>query len=216
MQTGRPPKPVEVKRLAGNPGKRKLPGSAPKPHGPAPRMPIDRLGPEGQLVWIHLKAELEPLGLLTSVDGHALESLCAHLEATYRLRLQVARQGHDAEGARGGTIRNPLDKAWLEHDKAFERWATHFGLSPSTRSRLRSLVDDQENESLADLLFEGADSGKRRDPLVELVRSGPARALAENGFDRIETAQVAARDGYPLIDIPGVGPATVRKLQGIE
>ena len=90
---GRPPKPVEQKRRAGNPGKRPLPtasievaGSltAPEPHRP--------LGSAGlafwQRVWAVGFAWISP-----QMDVELLQILCEQIDERAALRLRVLRDG---------------------------------------------------------------------------------------------------------------------------
>ena len=91
--TGRPPKPVEQKRRAGNPGKRRLPepvalvaGSvvAPEPHRP--------LGSAGlafwQRVWSVGFAWISP-----HTDVELLQMVCEQIDERAGLRVRVLRDG---------------------------------------------------------------------------------------------------------------------------
>src|SRR3990172_10937453 len=132
---GPAPKPTELKELAGNPGKSPLPKPQPKPEGPLPLMPIDRLSELGQRTWIRLRTILEPIGLLTSADAENFEMLCRHYATAVEADEEVDDEGLTLTDRYGRVYRNPADKASLEHLAAFHRLAAHFGLTPASPAR---------------------------------------------------------------------------------
>ena len=206
-----------MKKLAGNPGKRRLPEHEIVPSGKLPRMPADRLTSEAQRAWIQFKVELETMGVLTAADAGSFEAMCMHYGEAMRNYAVLMRQGSVITGAHGGPIRNPADTAFIQHSSAFLKLATEFGMTASARARLASVSDPDKDKSLADLLFEELQPDKggkpRRSPLARLVGSGPARALAGAGFGTVQLAVTAAREGLDLSSIPGVGPVSIRKLE---
>jgi P27 family predicted phage terminase small subunit len=216
-RTGRPPKPTVLKKLAGNPGKRPLNEVEPKPAGTLPPMDQLLLGDIGQRAWIHLKVELEPLGLATAADAYTLGLLCYHLEMAHEASLEVALNGITLKDRYEKRYRNPADAAQTQHSQAYLRLMGEFGLSPSSRSRLIGLGAPNKDQSLADVLFEGTDAAKngksRRSPLTQLVGSKAAKILRRIGFGTVELASTAAKEGYDLEGIPGIGPATIKKLE---
>lgn len=91
--TGRPPKPVEQKRLTGNPGKRPLPDrrnvtvlpavtEPPEPHRP--------LGAVGRQLWDTAWGS-GARWLARSTDAETLLIVCEQLDERQALRLQVLR-----------------------------------------------------------------------------------------------------------------------------
>ena len=72
---GRKPKPVEIKRLNGNPGKRPLPEITLIGGREAPPMP-DRLSEGAKEAWMEVVPTLDQAGILDAVDGATLEALC--------------------------------------------------------------------------------------------------------------------------------------------
>jgi phage terminase small subunit len=84
---GRKPKPTHLKVLSGNPGRRPLPESEPKPQPVAPPCP-DWLPEEARAKWDELAPELERLGLLTAVDGPAFAMTLLH----YALAVEAAKR----------------------------------------------------------------------------------------------------------------------------
>lgn len=72
---GPAPKPTALRVLSGNASHRPLPAAEPKPQPVAPKCPSWLL-PEAKKLYKRLAAQLEPLGLLTEVDGPALAGYC--------------------------------------------------------------------------------------------------------------------------------------------
>jgi phage terminase small subunit len=72
---GRRPKPTRVKVLTGNPGKRPLNHSEPRPELSVPECPT-QLGPVAQQEWSRLVGELTKLRMLTNLDRAALGAYC--------------------------------------------------------------------------------------------------------------------------------------------
>ncbi|WP_337531429.1 phage terminase small subunit P27 family, partial [Zhenhengia sp.] len=72
---GRKPKPTSLKVLEGNPGKRALNDTEPKPEKKAPKCPT-WLNKEAKKEWKRIATELEALGILTEVDMAAFAGYC--------------------------------------------------------------------------------------------------------------------------------------------
>lgn len=72
---GRKPKPTAVKKLEGNPGKRKLNTKEPNPGKGMPDCPTWLL-PEAKTEWIRLSEKLNQMGVLTEIDRSAFAAYC--------------------------------------------------------------------------------------------------------------------------------------------
>lgn len=72
---GRKPKPTAVKKLEGNPGKRKLNSKEPVPAKGIPACP-DWLMPEAKKEWERLAELMNQMGVLTEVDMAAFAAYC--------------------------------------------------------------------------------------------------------------------------------------------
>jgi hypothetical protein len=127
MTTGRPPKPAELKRITGNPGKRKLPELSVVTVLPmassVPDAP-EGLGAEGTELWE--KAWSHAITWLsTSSDIHAIENAARLADD-----LAFARKKYRA------TL-EPADGRLLVHlNKAFVDALSSLGFDPTARSRL--------------------------------------------------------------------------------
>ncbi len=77
---GRKPKPLELLKLLGNPGKRPLPTDTPQPaklfNMPEAPSYLDAVGKE---IWEYLAPRLTKCGILTEVDIYTLENCCVAL-----------------------------------------------------------------------------------------------------------------------------------------
>lgn len=151
---GRRPKPTELKRLAGNPGKRKLNDAEMQAPDADTSAKHAQLGRDGQAMWDILAPMLADLGVLKATDLPALEMTCLHYG--------LARKAWRALDKAGLTTRtadsikaHPAAGIFLGNSRAFKSYLTEFGLTPSSRSRMPVSADGQQKEkSLAEMLFE--------------------------------------------------------------
>jgi len=127
MQPGRPSKPVEQKRLLGNPGKRALPDQStitliPMAEStPEPTRPLLKYGRElWDKVWDTGINWISP-----NTDTELLLMTCEMIDERWNLRVQVM-QNNDPKDRRG----------LRELDKAIVSNLSLLGFSPSDRSRL--------------------------------------------------------------------------------
>ena len=127
MQPGRPSKPIEQKRLLGNPGKRPLPDQStitliPMAEvAPEPTRPLLKYGKElWDKVWDTGINWISP-----NTDTELLLMTCEMIDERWNLRVQVM------------TNNDPKDRRGLrELDKAIVSNLSLLGFSPSDRSRL--------------------------------------------------------------------------------
>lgn len=150
---GRPPKPTHLKVLEGNPGKRPLNVKEPKPKPTAPKCPV-WLGPIAKKEWRRVVPELERLGLLTVVDGAALEGYCESYSKWVELSQflkKFEKQGYMFKTPSGYMQQLPqvgMAQKYLVLVKAF---CSEFGLTPSSRARMTmpgQLDEDDPMEAL--------------------------------------------------------------------
>lgn len=210
---GRKPKPTALKEMAGNPGKRPISSREPKPEAFGSKMP-EGLPIHGQIAWLRLVSVLEPMGLLTEADALALEDMCLHYGFMKSAAASLRRLGITIIDKDGITRKNPAHQIFREHSAAFRQWATEFGLTPSSRTRLE--MPDTGKKSLAEMLFDATEEGQElhEETLADAVGGKAADALASIGVTSVEVAKEALRHGIDLTMAKGVGPATVRKLEG--
>jgi P27 family predicted phage terminase small subunit len=133
------PKPSALKALQGNPGKRPINSSEPKPTG-VPTCP-DHLSKAAKKEWKRISKELIACGLLTRVDRAGLAAYCAVHARWAESEEQIQKYGlmvkdpSDTGGKRA--IPNPF---LAIADKALDtmrKYIIEFGLTPASRSRLQ-------------------------------------------------------------------------------
>jgi len=132
------PEPNVLKVLKGNPGKRPLNDAEPKPQPVAPKCPR-WLSKNAKREWRRLVKELEPLGLLTVIDGMALATLCEEW-ATYMWAQGVlAEHGHTYEytnkAGEANLIARPEVAIARTAFMAIKSMCAEFGLTPRSEER---------------------------------------------------------------------------------
>ena len=149
MQPGRPAKPIEQKRLLGNPGKRALPDQSaitliPMAEvAPNPTRPLLKYGQElWDKVWDTGINWISP-----NTDTELLLMTCEMIDERCNLRVQVM------------TNNDPKDRRGLrELDKAIVSNLSLLGFSPSDRSRL-GLAEVKKMSKLEELMTKKAQRG---------------------------------------------------------
>jgi P27 family predicted phage terminase small subunit len=155
---GRPRKPTALKILEGNRGHRPLnPEAEPRPAKGLLRTPSG-MSKEARKLWRTLSAELDRLDLLTVVDETALKAACLGAATAEAADIQIAKiQARMAKGkpeagdyTNLAMLNNVSKRGWQQ----YKSFATEFGLTPASRSRIN--VDPGKRPSGSD---------KRLDPI---------------------------------------------------
>lgn len=157
---GRKPIPTDVKRLMGNPGKKRLPKPGEEPEPPAvDRLPDppEWLGEYGTKEWEKVGPLLMSMRLLTESDLIAFGAYCANVDLMVESKLDIDKNGATILGARG-YVRNPALASFAQAVTALRALACEFGMTPSSRSRMKLPGDD--GESLQDLLGDDAEDAE--------------------------------------------------------
>lgn len=141
------PKPTKLKILEGNRGKRALNRHEPEPALGIPNPP-DWFDADSRSIWDRIVPELDRLGLLTVVDGAALEGACSAYATAVQCRRILQRDGLVCQvGNQGYRQQRPEvsieQKAWAQ----FRAFCIEFGLTPASRTRL-SVSGKQEADPL--------------------------------------------------------------------
>ena len=136
MPRGRKPIPANVKRIAGNPGKRKIRPDLPSPPG-TPPMPARLLvEPVAVEKWNELVPILLELGTLTLADAEALATLCEVYAATQSCLLELRATGPVMRTDLGGVKPNPAGPLYRSLVALQASLMSEFGLTPSSRARI--------------------------------------------------------------------------------
>lgn len=132
---GPPPKPTKLKKLEGTYRKdRDIGGELAPPPG-TPTIP-KWLDEEAKAEWARIVPQLVELGVLTGLDGGALERYCVAHSNWVRAQLDVQKKGAVLKTP-FGPQKNPNVKIALEERAAARQLAGELGLSPSARSRVK-------------------------------------------------------------------------------
>jgi P27 family predicted phage terminase small subunit len=160
MPGGRPPKPIELKRRTGNPGKRPLP--EPKRRAPgaykAPTPPAGlglagkqawaRLWSAGQ-VWLSPTADWDLLVMYCQAQDERAEYVRSIREdGLWKTRFVTSRDGNSWEEQ----YPNEAVAALRKLEPNVTRWLSLLGFSPSDRARIGVSEARPEPDALADFL----------------------------------------------------------------
>lgn len=148
---GRPRKPTQLHIINGNPSKikdlEKRAEPKPKPIMPKPPHWMDYYAKKE---WDRVAPELERLGLLTIVDGAALENHCQNYAGWVRCQLIIKENGmtYEYTNKHGDTnvIARPEVRMAQAYSKLIQAFCGEFGLTPSSRSRMTLPGKDEEDE----------------------------------------------------------------------
>jgi P27 family predicted phage terminase small subunit len=148
---GRKPKPTAVKLLSGNPGKRAINRSEPRPQIELPPAP-EYLGDDEKHKWAAVVKELHPLGLVTTVDKDALAMYCVIYVRWMKAERMVREKGEIIKTAAGNIIQNPYLAIANRALDQLNKLGAEFGMTPSSRSRVKVELPNAESE-LEEMLF---------------------------------------------------------------
>ena len=139
---GRRPKPVALKLLTGNPGKRPLNRNEPKPMTTTPDCPPE-LSPAAQQEWKRLVSELSALNMLTNLDRVALATYCEAYALWVEAISAIRKYGTMVKSPSGYPMQSPYLAIANKQAEIMMRIASEFGLTPASRSRI-SIPDEPE------------------------------------------------------------------------
>jgi P27 family predicted phage terminase small subunit len=140
MTRGRKPKPTVTKALEGNAGKRPPNDREPRPRAGVIRMPPHLEG-EAAEEWSRISAELKAAGVLTMLDAAALAAYCQAWGRWVEAETQLRKHGPVVKSPSGYPIQNPYLAIANGAMKQMLAFMVEFGLTPSSRSRIRAEPD---------------------------------------------------------------------------
>lgn len=155
---GRRPKPTVLKLVEGNPGKRKINKTEPKPKRSIPSCPA-HLSDAGKVAWGRLSVLLDRMGVLTEADSAALERLCDCYSDILICRESLAQDGwtYKTMDAQGNTLikGNPAATQLRAADSQFKSYLIEFGLTPAARSKVHATPDEEAKDDPLKEFFGG-------------------------------------------------------------
>ena len=134
------PIPTVLKILNGNPGHRPLNKDEPMPDAAIPTCP-SHLDEVAVAEWDRLVPELYELGLLTKIDRTSLAAYCQLYSRWVDAERQIQKQGTIIEQKHATSetfklVKNPYVGIAEVALVQMKSWATEFGLTPSSRSKV--------------------------------------------------------------------------------
>lgn len=151
-RSGRRPKPVAKKELAGNPGKRKLNTEEPDFSLVQTVECPEWMGEYGRLLWETVVPELCREKVLAATDIQNLEVYCSAYDQFRMAERHITKHGLVVEGAQGGMVKNPAATAKNEAVKQMATYGGMLGLDPASRQRLTGATKRHDENPFAGLL----------------------------------------------------------------
>src|SRR5947208_15426702 len=140
---GRRPKPTRIKVLTGNPGKRSLNKSEPRPDPVVPACPPE-LGPSAQSEWHRLVGDLSKFHLITSLDRAALAAYCGAYALWAEATEAIQKYRVMIKSPQGFPIQSPYLSIANHQAEIMMRIASEFGFTPASRSRISAPAQASE------------------------------------------------------------------------
>ena len=148
---GRKPKPTALKLLGGNPGKRRLNALEPVLAPGVPECPAT-LTDEAKREWFRISSELVAAGLLTCADRAALAAYCQLWARWVAAEAMVAAMGAVLCNKKTKQCyTNPWTGVANRSAELMKGYLVEFGLSPSSRSRVKVNPPAKEEDKFASL-----------------------------------------------------------------
>jgi P27 family predicted phage terminase small subunit len=146
---GPKPKPTCLKILNGEPNKRRINFAEPKPSLKRPHCP-SFLSKEAKKEWRRIAPQLERSGVLSKIDGAALAAYCTAWARWVDAERILQKSGVLVKAPSGFPMQSPLLAIANKAMHQMVKILTEFGMTPSSRSRIR--IDDSGSEDGEDLL----------------------------------------------------------------
>lgn len=139
---GRRPKPTEMKKLDGNPGKRPLNKDEPQPRVKQPTCPAHLVG-QARTEWYRMVKLLIELKLLTEVDRAALAGYCQSWARWVEAEQEIRSGGMTIVTEKGNVIQSPYVGIANQAMKQMRAFLIEFGMTPSSRARVKVSSADE-------------------------------------------------------------------------
>jgi P27 family predicted phage terminase small subunit len=156
--------------LMGNPGKRPLNRAEPRPEPAIPDCPPE-LNAVARREWSRLATELGPLRIVTNLDRGALAAYCGAYALWAEAMEAIQKFGAMIKSPSGYPVQSPYLAIANRQTDIMMRIASEFGLTPASRSRIATPVDDRPS------LFDCLDAESSESP--DGQPSDPGSSFAE-------------------------------------
>ena len=155
---GRPPTPVKLRVLNGNPSKRPIP-NAPEPKVEKLSAPA-YLDTNAKSEWRRITPELAKLGLLSKMDRSALAGYCQAWSDFRRARRHLVKDEDFVQATTGGGAASAWKRLSDEALKQIRQFCAEFGLSPAARVRLATAPIKKSDQVANDESFRNERTAK--------------------------------------------------------
>jgi P27 family predicted phage terminase small subunit len=156
---GRKPKPTFLKLVQGNPGKRALNRDEPAAPPAIPKPPAS-LSRAAKREWKRSAQLLKDSGLLSHLDRNTFALYCQTWAQWIEAQEQIAQHGMLVRAPSGYPMQSPYIGIANGLAKKLIQMSAEFGLTPSSRSRIR-LTDDKPVDALEEFLAHGTAPSSR-------------------------------------------------------
>jgi P27 family predicted phage terminase small subunit len=151
---GRKPKPTQLKKLAGNPGKRPLNENEPEPKTRIPACPFHLSG-DAKKEWERVAPLLENLRLLSDIDRGALALYCQAWGRWVEAEEALKKYGVMVKSPNGFPMQSPYLAVANKAMEQIRAMLTEFGMSPASRTRAHALPGAEEEDPIEAWLNRG-------------------------------------------------------------
>jgi P27 family predicted phage terminase small subunit len=140
--------PVSVKKLRGNPGKRKqdIENKPAFQEGEFNLFCPADLKQEGIYKWNELAPMLNQAGVLSQGDRDMLAQFCRYWEVSMECWKDQRSFGSSVDSGGGRMVQAPWTKTLLQLAPIMERFLVHFGMSPTARAKVTAIEKDKSND----------------------------------------------------------------------
>ena len=145
MTRGRIPKPTEQKKLEGNPGKRALNNQEPQPDVAIPQCPPHLKGAARE-EYLRVTAELLKLKIISNIDRAVLVGYCQAWGDYIHATEKIKKEGEVLYSDKGNAYLNPWKNIQTSSMDRILRFAAEFGMTPSSRSRIKVETPTEEDK----------------------------------------------------------------------
>lgn len=170
---GRKKTPVVLRKLRGNPGKRRMPVAEPEGVGSL-WSPPRYFDAAARAEWQYV-IDNAPRGLLTATDRAAVEVFVNAVVEYRRAMIAVRSEGQIVKTPNGAVIQHPALGIAHRSSAIILKFGSSLGMTPTARAAIGSLIDNA-----------GASNGESS--LAEYIRNKPdsLEAFIANNSDRLD------------------------------
>ena len=145
---GRKPVPTHLKIIRGNPGKRPLNHHEPESAATLPPCPA-HLSADAKKEWKRVGKMLTEHGVMTELDTDALALYCSTYALWKDADGRVTKMGiYYKQRSTGLIVQNPWFKPSMKLAERLQKLFVEFGITPSSRTRIKIAKKEQDDEDL--------------------------------------------------------------------